>query len=178
MPVDINKIWLYRIVHIDNVEHILTNGIFSHSHANAESEYVSIGDATLINQRNDYPVKLDGYGNLGDYVPFYFGPLSPMLYNIKTGYRGIKKIPQSDIVYLCCRFTDIDANCSQWVFTDGHAKSNLTEFFNSSDDFDKVDWAMVKERMWKNNEEDFDRMRRKQAEFWLRTRFQSTVLVE
>ncbi|HEX2935320.1 MAG TPA: DUF4433 domain-containing protein [Bacteroidales bacterium] len=62
-------------------------------------------------------------------------------------------------------FTDIDANCSQWVFTDGHAKSNLTEFFNSSDDFDKVDWTMVKERMWKNNEEDFDRMRRKQAEF-------------
>lgn len=84
MPVDIEKIWLYRIVHINNIEHILTRGIFSHSHANADSEYVNIGDATLINQRNDFPVKLDGYGNLGDYVPFYFGPLSPMLYNIKT----------------------------------------------------------------------------------------------
>lgn len=30
-------------------------------------------------------------GTLSDYVPFYFTPCSPMLYNIKTGYNGVPK---------------------------------------------------------------------------------------
>jgi len=37
------------------------------------------------------------------------------------------------------------------------------------DNLDKVDWDMVSERHWKNTEEDFDRMRRKQAEFLVKT---------
>jgi hypothetical protein len=161
----IDKIWLFRIVHINNVEYILRHGMVTRGHAQADPEYISIGDTTLISQRNDYSVKIEGYGNLGDYVPFYFGPLSPMLYNIKTGHRGITRIPQREIVYICCRYKDIATYCGQWCFTNGHAKSNITDFFNQQEDLDKVDWTMVFERMWRNNEEDYDRMRRKQAEF-------------
>lgn len=98
MPIDIAKIWLFRIVHIDNVEYLLKNGMFTRHHALADPDYINIGDRVLINQRDDYPVNLEGFGNLGDYVPFYFGPLSPMLLNIKTGYRGITMRPQEDIV--------------------------------------------------------------------------------
>jgi hypothetical protein len=162
---DLDKIWLFRIVHINNVEYLLHNGISTQQDPQSNSDYVSIGDTTLINQRMDYPINIEGYGNLGDYVPFYFGPLSPMLLNIKTGYRGIMQQPQSEIVYICCKLNQV-INCGvQWCFTDGHAKNKFTGFYNDINDLDKVDWNIVYERYWSNTEDDLDRMRRKQAEF-------------
>ena len=165
MPIDIAKIRLFRIVHVDNVKYILRHGMFTKHHTSADPNYINIGDTKLIKQRNEYPVKLEGYGNLGDYVPFYFGPLSPMLLNIKTGYRGIVQRPQSDIAYICSKLDQIIDAGSQWCFTDGHAKNRITEFYNDVIDLDNVDWKIVSERYWKNTEEDLDRMRRKQAEF-------------
>jgi hypothetical protein len=159
-------IWLYRIVHVKNMEHLLTHGILNKSHENAASGYLSIGDSDLIIKRNDYPVKINPPGGmLGDYVPFYFGPLSPMLYNIKTGFGGIKKQSQSDIIYVLCKAQDIVRECKEWCFTDGHAKKAISGFYNNLKDIDEVDWNIVKEKYWNNTEEDFDRMRRKQAEF-------------
>jgi hypothetical protein len=165
MPMDLDKIWLYRIVHINNVEYLLHNGISTQQDPQSNSDYVNIGDTNLINQRMDYPINLEGYGNLGDYVPFYFGPLSPMLLNIKTGYRGIKQLPQSEIIYICCKLNQV-INCdAQWCFTDGHAKNLFTGFYNDINDLDKVDWNIVYEKYWSNTEDDLDRIRRKQAEF-------------
>lgn len=165
MPMDLDNIWLFRIVHINNVDYLLHNGISTQQDPQSNSDYVDVGDTTLINQRVDYPINLEGYGNLGDYVPFYFGPLSPMLYNIKTGYRGITQQPQSEIVYICCKLNQLINCVAQWCFTDGHAKSLLTGFYNDISNLDKVDWGIVSERYWNNMEEDLDRMRRKQAEF-------------
>lgn len=165
MPMDLDKIWLFRIVHINNVEYLLHSGISTQQDQQSNSDYVNIGDTNLINQRMDYPINLDGYGNLGDYVPFYFGPLSPMLLNIKTGYRGIKQLPQSEIIYICCKLNQV-INCgAQWCFTDGHAKNLFTGFYNDINDLDKVDWNIVFEKYWSNTEDDLDRIRRKQAEF-------------
>ncbi len=139
--------------------------MFTRSHSKADPNYINIGDTSLIQQRNDYPVRLAGYGSLGEYIPFYFGTLSPMLLNIKTGHRGITKRRQSDIVYICCKLDCLVSNCPQWCFTDGHAKHAITAFYDDVNDLEKVDWTLVDERYWKNTGDDFDRMRRKQAEF-------------
>jgi ssDNA thymidine ADP-ribosyltransferase, DarT len=88
-----------------------------------------------------------------------------MLLNIKTGYRGIAKRPQGDIIYIVCRVNMLIEHCEEWCFTDGHAKNAITEFYNNTDNLNEVDWIMVAERKWNNIEDDFDRMRRKQAEF-------------
>jgi hypothetical protein len=161
-----NIVKVFRIVHIDNVDYLLTNGMFTRTHVNADPKYINIGDSGLIAQRNTYPVSITPpNGVLGDYVPFYFGPLSPMLLNIKTGYRGITCRPQNDIVYIICRVDALVANCADWCYTDGHAKTAITEFYNNLVNLCEVDWNMVAERHWRNTEEDFDRMRRKQAEF-------------
>ncbi len=77
------------MVHIDNVEHILINGMSIRDHPLADLNYINIGDTGLIKQQDDYPVRIDPpNGVLGEYVPFYFGPLSPMLLNIDwlSGY--------------------------------------------------------------------------------------------
>ncbi|MEO1609407.1 MAG: DarT ssDNA thymidine ADP-ribosyltransferase family protein [Pseudomonadota bacterium] len=39
-------------------------------------------------------------GTLSDYVPFYFTPFTPMLYNIKTRYGGVSQNPMEDIIIL------------------------------------------------------------------------------
>lgn len=160
------NIYLYRIVHVNNIEYILKHGIFTKNHAQADSNYINIGDNALIAQRQIHPVRVvPPGGNLGDYVPFYFGPLSPMLLNIKTGYRGISKRSQGEIAYLCCKLEELTITCGEWCFTDGHAKNKITEFYTDIANLDKLDWELVFERHWSNTEDDFDRMRRKQAEF-------------
>lgn len=155
------------MVHFDNLEYLLRNGMCTRNHKLADPNYINIGDNNLIRQRQIFPVKITPPGgNLGDYVPFYFGGRSPMLLNIKTGYRGIQQRSQADIVFVVCSIEYILKHCpDKWCFTDGHAKNNFTVFFNSIDDLDKVDWNIVDMQYWKNSEEDLDRMRKKEAEF-------------
>jgi hypothetical protein len=173
-----NIVRLYRIVHIDNVAYLLENGIYAHTHENADPNYINIGDANLIAQRKEYPVGINPpNGTLGEYVPFYFGPLSPMLLNIKTGHRGITKRPQSDIVYICCYVDTVIDKCPEWCFTNGHAKNILTEFYNDISHLGEVDWNIVGERYWNDTEEDFDRMRRKQAEFLVKNHVPNFCIV-
>ena len=54
-----------------------------------DPNFVQIGNASLINGRHHRIMKGPYGGTLSDYVPFYFTPLSPMFYNIKTGWQGI-----------------------------------------------------------------------------------------
>lgn len=164
--VDLSKIWLYRIVHINNLQYLLRHGMFNRTHPDSDPNYINIGDNVLIQQRSIYNVGIaPPNGQLGEYVPFYFGQLSPMLFNIKTGYRGITKRPQEEIVYICCNIQSIIESCDSWCFTDGHAKNAITTFFNNIADLKNVDLNLAKERFWTNTEGDLDRMRKKQAEF-------------
>ena len=162
----LDKIWLFRIVHLDNLEYLLTYGMFHKDHADADKSYINIGDSSLMQQRSEYGVSINPpNGLLGEYVPFYFGPLSPMLFNIKTGYRGITQRSQQDIIYICCNVMSVISNCKSWCFTDGHAKNAITTFYNNTTDLSNVDITLAYERYWSNNDQDFDRMRKKQAEF-------------
>ncbi|AFL83243.1 hypothetical protein Belba_0586 [Belliella baltica DSM 15883] len=162
-----NIVRLFRIVHINNVEYLLTHGMYTRNHIQADPNYINIGDRGLITQRNEYPVGITPpNGVLGEYIPFYFGPLSPMLLNIKTGYRGITQRPQGEIIYIVCRLNNVVENCREWCFTDGHAKDQMvTEFYNDLNDINKIHWDVVNLRYWYPVEEFIDRQVRKQAEF-------------
>jgi hypothetical protein len=52
MP-DFNKIYLYRMIHVDNIPHILQHGITHSTSANANPNFVPIGDGGLIATRNN-----------------------------------------------------------------------------------------------------------------------------
>lgn len=165
MPDDYLKKPLFRMVHFDNLEYLLRNGMCNRTHHLADPDYINIGDSDLILQRNDVRVPIAPRGNLGDFIPFYFGGHSPMLLNIKTGYRGIKKRSQADIAFIVCSIGRIVKHCPEWCFTDGHAKNSITEFYNKTDDLNHVDWNVVHLQYWQNTDDDWDRVRKKQAEF-------------
>ena len=64
---------ILRLMHFDNLEHILKHGMYSKNSGHIIPNYVNIGDATLIKQRETFTVRIDPpNGNLGDYIPFYF----------------------------------------------------------------------------------------------------------
>lgn len=162
-------LYIFRMIHFNNLEYILTNGICSSKHPKADPNYINIGDSSLIKQRDEYPVGINPPGGaLGEYIPFYFAGHTPMLLKIKTGY-GVKQIPQENIIFICCNVKDIIQDTSiEWCYTDGHAKNNITDYFNDLKDLHHIDWEAVNATYWTNDENDIDRTRKKQAEFLVR----------
>ncbi len=164
MP-EMNKIFLYRMTHIENIPHILQYGITHLSSPNANGNYQSIGDSSIISVRGQKT--MPNGDNLGDYIPFYFGKRTPMLYVIQKGYNQVTATPPENIVYCVTSIAQIQKYGLNFVFTDGHAVDSFTSYFNPTDieGIDqKVDFKAVHERNWKN-EADLDLKRRKEAEF-------------
>ncbi|GAF98949.1 unnamed protein product, partial [marine sediment metagenome] len=104
-------------------------------------------------------------GFIHDYIPFYFGYLSPMLLQLHTGRVAGYAEGQTPIIYLKTTAQTIAQSGAGFVFSDGHGIAHYTEWFDTLDDLDKVDWEMVYQRYWSDNVDDMDRQRRKQAEF-------------
>lgn len=105
-------------------------------------------------------------GCVGDYVPFYFAPRSPMLYAIHKGFVEGYNSGQSEVVHLVSSAEMVDEAGLHWVFSDGHAEmAPLTAFYNSLEHLDKIDWDVMKSIYWNDTDADPDRKRRRQAEF-------------
>lgn len=161
-----NNPTLYRIVHWQNVEYILQHGMFTRGHVNADPNYVDIGHQQLIGQRHVHPIPdFPKLGNLGDYVPFYFGTHSPMLYMIWKGLQGVTKRPQDEIVYFKSSLKTIKKHKIPFVFTDMHAKCGLANGYRHTRYLNEIDWPTVTSKFWFNTNEDLNRRDRKQAEF-------------
>lgn len=159
--------YAFRITHIDNIPHILKNGLVKADSPLHDENYVPIGDPQIIGLRGDIEVK--GY-RIGDYIPFYLGPRSPMLYVIQHGYNGVQRVEPEKIVYCVIRLDDLINNNIDCIFTDGHAVSFLTSFY-SRDKLSSINEIVkfddVYSSQW-NSEEDLDLKRRKEAELLIK----------
>ncbi|MDE5757755.1 MAG: DUF4433 domain-containing protein [Allobaculum sp.] len=159
--------YAFRITHIDNIPHIEKCGLV---HANSplrDPNYVSIGDTEVIGIRAHRNVK--GY-NLSEYIPFYLGPRSPMLYVIQNGYNGVQRISAEQIAYCIIRLEDIVNSTKECIFTDGHALSILTKFYGREklgQISEIVNFGDVYSSQW-NLEADLDLKRRKEAELLIK----------
>lgn len=161
-----SPIYIYRIIHLDNLSFILNQGqITCPNHPNTDPNYIGIGDSSLIKYRNEMEIPHPPYGTFRDYVSFYFGIRSPMLYNIKNGFLGVTKRPQKDIIYLISSYERIVERNIQYIFFDGHGYHHLSQSFNTDHGLQYIDWDLVNAKQWFDTEYDPDRKRRKQAEF-------------
>jgi hypothetical protein len=162
---DLNKTFLYRMTHIQNIPHILDKGITHVRSLNANPNYKPIGDPSLISTRSNF-VLLNNK-KLGDYIPFYFGVLTPMLYVIQKGYNQVIDTPSEDIVYCVTSVQQIINSELDFVFTNGHAIDTLSSQYGSKDaeNIDGLlDFKAIKDWNFKDPN-DLDKKRRKQAEF-------------
>ncbi len=155
--------YAFRITHIDNISYINKYGLVRVDSPQRDPNYVNIGDKKVIDVRASRDVK--GY-HLNEYIPFYLGPRSPMLYVIQHGYNGVKLVKAEDIVYCVIRLDELVKNEVDCIFTDGHALSVLTSFYekNMLPRIDEiVKYEDVYSSQW-NLDSDLDLKRRKEAE--------------
>ncbi|MDX2306357.1 MAG: DUF4433 domain-containing protein [Microscillaceae bacterium] len=160
-----NKIYLFRITHIENIPHVLQNGITHSTSVNANPNFVPIGDSSLIATRNNF--SLNNGRRLGDYIPFYFGVRTPMLYVIQKGFNSVASTPAENIVYCVSSIQKIVNLKLDFIFTDGHTNNSFSSQYTIADiqSIDSIiDKNAINAKYWKD-ENDLDKKRRKEAEF-------------
>ena len=162
--------YAFRLVHIDNIPHILEYGLVRSGSPNVNPNYVPIGDQLVIEKRRNRLLESSSWKKIGDFIPFYFGPRSPMLYVIQHGYNGVKRIEAEKIVYCVIRLEDIIGDGIECYFTDGHVLNGLTQVFpgtllESVDEY--VQYDEVFAYRW-DDDEYLDLKRRKEAELLLK----------
>lgn len=165
--VDLNKVYLFRMTHIENIPHILKYGITHTESEFANKGYIGIGDQTIIETRKD-KVLIDNK-KIGDFIPFYFAYRTPMLYVIQNGFNGLDKILPSNIVYCVTSIKKIIESKNDYLFTDGHPLNRLTTIHTKDeikDLYEIIDKKAIKSIQW-SDENDLDLKRRKEAEFLL-----------
>ena len=145
MPRDLTqaRARVFRIVHRDNLCWTLRNGLHCASAGALDPGFVSIGNADLIARRRTRRLPHPFEGTLSDYVPFYFTPFSPMMYNIKTGHHGITQLPNEEILILVSSFAKLRQSGVDAIFSDRHAYLQAARFYSDPDRLDQIDWNLL-----------------------------------
>lgn len=156
-----------RFIHVDNLHiYLRRGGLHGPDFApNDGLVYRTNHNVDIQAQRHIQRIPCGPGGVIHDYVPFYFGYLSPMMLQLKTGRVPGYDEGQEPLIYLVSTAQAVRDNEAGFVFSDGHGIAAFTTWFDDLANLDKVDWDMVYQRYWADTIDDMDRQRRKQAEF-------------
>lgn len=169
---------IYHITHSRNLPSILQQGGLLCDATAANLNPIGIAHANIKQRRANRRVTLGPGGALCDYVPFYFAPRSPMLCAIHNGRVEDYTEGQSPILHLVSSTELVAQSNSAFVFTDGHAEIEISEFFADLESLDKVDWDIMEAKYWRDTLADSDRKRRRQAEFLVHNLFPWTLITK
>ncbi|MCK6683885.1 MAG: DUF4433 domain-containing protein [Thermoanaerobaculia bacterium] len=158
---------IYRMTHVDNVALLLSRRAMHAPNFAPDDRllYKSIHDQEIQGRRRDREIPCGPKGVIADYVGFYFGPRSPMLYRLSKGNVAGFKGGQGDVLYLVSNAQFIASTGAGFVFSDGHSIMSYTEWYEDLAHLDALDWNVIYAEIWNSTIEDMDRKRRKQAEF-------------
>jgi len=104
MPLRPEERLIYHITDVENLPGIMAEGGLLCDAVMSERDPTIIGDDG-IKRRRLTQIRVTSLGNrvVGEFVPFYFCPRSPMLYRINLGGTGRPPGCQSSIVHLVSR---------------------------------------------------------------------------
>jgi len=169
---------IYHITHVDNLSGIIEKGGLYCDRDAKKINFVGIGHKHIKTRRDNTRVPKGPGGVVSDYVPFYFAPRSPMLCAIHSGAVAGYKGGQVSVIHLCSSTEAVEAEGLEWVFTEGQAAMDFTDFFDDFEDLKKIDWPLMKAKYWHDTNDQPDRKRRRQAEFLVHTFFPWKLVFE
>jgi len=158
------KALIWRITHRDNVPWILDKGLHCATSQIRDPHFVAIGNKDLIDRRSQHQVTAAPGGTLSDYVPFYFTPFSPMMFNIKTGRSGVQQRSNEEIVILVSSLPELAKQKVPFLYTQVHALLKYARFSNDLSKLPSLDWAILQARNFSRDDEDPGKMDRYMAE--------------
>lgn len=145
---------IYHFTHINNLPDLLRYGFLAKNHSGFPLLSKSIAAASIQERRATMPVPCGAGGVVHDYVPFYFGSLSPML----LGVINSKNVDQSDILYF--EFPIGLLNRSGAVFTDASANTGIPpNFYDSLSFLGNLNWSEIDSLKWKSQSEELRHQR-------------------
>lgn len=138
----LSPVRLYRIIHIDNLHVLLhRNALHAPNHAPDDGlAYRTIHDARIQNVRHNQSVPVGLGGSVHDYLPFYLGPLSPMLYRLSKGGVCDYTEGQAPLIYLVAWANEMEEAGYPFVFSDGHGVAAFTHWYDNLKNLDQLDW--------------------------------------
>ncbi len=139
-------------------------------------ESVGIAHQHIKERRARRSVPVCRQGTLADYVPFYFGPRSPMLYAIHRGAVEGYDDGQRSILHLTSAAELVVQSGLPFAFTEGHAEIAFSELFDDLEFLNTIDWVVMASHYWNDTNTDSDRKRRRQAEFLVHDFFPWTLV--
>jgi hypothetical protein len=171
---------IFHITPIENLQMILEASELRAKRALDQEDrgYTNIAHRSIQDRRAHTRIPCGPRGMLHDYVPFYFGPRSPMLFTISRGNVEGFTGGQGSIVHLVSTVQAVRAAGLGFVFTDGHGIMAFTDFYDDLTLLDEVDWPLMRARYWADTDDDLDRKRRRQAEFLVHQRFPVGLIQE
>jgi len=158
---------ILRFIHVDNLHILLQRGGLHAPNCEPDNGliYKTIHNIDIQSERRTRPINCGPRGVIHDYASFYFGPRSPMLYQLHTHWKVEYDEGQEPIIYLVSTAQAVQKSGMDFVFSDGHGIARYTSWFDDLKDIDEVDWDVVYEKIWRDTDDNPDRQRRKQAEF-------------
>jgi hypothetical protein len=158
---------IFRFVHFDNLEVVLRRGgLHAPNHTpNDGLAFKTIHNIEIQEKRKQKPIPCGPGGVIHDYVPFYFGYLSPMMLQLNTGRVAGYTEGQEPLIYLVSTAQAVCDSGTGFAFSDGHGIAGFTDWYDDLGQLGEVEWNMVYQRYWADNINDMDRQRKKQAEF-------------
>ncbi len=162
--------WIVHFTHVENLTGIIAEGkLICDAVACRGVTRTEVGDVGIKEARRRRGVDAGPGGFVGDYVPFYFGPKSPMMFRIACDHRDNipGRYPDGDrpLTYLATTVGAVVDAGLLWVATDGNAATATTRFCSALDELDDlIDWPLMTEKKWNNTPDDPDRQRRRMAE--------------
>lgn len=158
-----DPVLIYHITDVANLPSILrSGGLFSD--ATLPVAAAQIIGYSHIKQRRMTELRVPCCGNafVGQFVPFYFCPRSPMLYTINLGNTDRLPGCQRSIVHLVGRMMPATQLGRDWAISDGNAGSYYPTYGSSIEFLDSLDWDAINARIWKG------RQHQKMSEFLVR----------
>ena len=158
---------IFRFIHLDNLDTLMRrDALHAPNHVPGDGlPYRFCHDPEVQGARAAVTITVGPGGTIHDYVPFYFGYLSPMMFTLKTGRVAGYDEGQEPLIYLVSTAQAVANAGVPFAFSDGHGLAFFTGWFDRLERLDAVDWEMVYKQYWSDNVNDLDRQRRKQAEF-------------
>lgn len=156
--------WVLHFTHISHLGTILASGLMCDTVARDGYLSHEAGNPDIKAGRRQRQVDISPGGCVGDYVPFYFAPRSPMMSAISNGRVPAFGTDVTALIYLVTTTEALVDLGLTVLATDRNAKLDLAEFRPEADCDDLVDWDLMMERYWANTLQDPDRRERRMAE--------------
>ena len=144
------KLPIYHITDVANLPGILVEDGLHSDAAMAARDPTVIGYNHIKKRRlREITVPCCGNRFVGQFVPFYFCPRSPMLYTINRGNTGRPPGCQRTILHLVSTLAVGIAINRPWAVSDGNAGSFYATFDNQTLAIATLDWDAIGATDWR-----------------------------